>query len=364
MGFLPVIGTSIKSQLEERETNFLSPYATLSKDSKGRMVEEEEVVSDIRLPFQKDRDRITHSKTFRRLKHKTQVFLAPTGDHYRTRLTHVLEVSQIARTISAALCLNEPLTEAIALGHDLGHTPFGHAGEATLNELHPSGFRHYVHSLRVVDRLENDGRGLNLTLEVRNGILRHSKGNSEILPRDESQLAITFEGQVVRLADIIAYVNHDLDDALRAGILREEDLPGDIKNIVGAKHSKRIGNMVRDLIVETLQADDGYLHVSERMLEAISGLRSFLYNNVYRFYRVHNEFEKAQRIIRDLYEYLMENGLVRRHGKDWMREGRPEHWEDEVTAHRLVCDFIAGMTDRYALNLYEHLFLPKPWSYR
>jgi dGTPase len=364
MSFLPVIGTSIKKQLEEREVNFLSPYATLSTDSQGRMVEEEEVSSDIRLAFQKDRDRITHSKTFRRLKHKTQVFLAPAGDHYRTRLTHVLEVSQIARTISAALCLNEPLTEAIALGHDLGHTPFGHAGEATLDELHPGGFRHYVHSLRVVDRLENNGRGLNLTLEVRNGILRHSKGSSEILPSDGSNLAITLEGQVVRLADIIAYVNHDLDDALRAGILRDEDLPPDIKNIVGERHSTRIGNMVRDLIVETLQADDGFLHVSERMLEAISALRSFLYDNVYRYYRVHNEFEKAQRIIRDLYRYFMENGLVRRYGQDWMKEGRREEWDDEVTAHRLVCDFIAGMTDRYALDLYEHLFLPKPWSYR
>lgn len=364
MGFLPVIGTSIKRQLEEREEQFLSPHAALSKNSKGRLTEEEEDVSDIRLPFQKDRDRITHSKTFRRLKHKTQVFLAPTGDHYRTRLTHVLEVSQIARTVSAALCLNEPLTEAIALGHDLGHTPFGHAGEATLNELHPGGFRHYIHSLRVVDRLENGGRGLNLTLEVRNGIIRHSKGNSDIIPEDGSETAITLEGQVVRLADIIAYVNHDLDDALRAGILRSGDLPEAINRVVGDRHSQRIGAMVRDLIVESLRADDGNLHISDQMLATITDLRRFLYENVYRYYRVHNEFEKAQRIIRELYGYFLENGLVRRRGRAWVEDGKTEQWEDERYAHRRVCDFIAGMTDRYAMELYEHLFFPKPWSFR
>ncbi len=364
MGFVPVYGTSIIKQLEDREEEYLSPYATLSKKSQGRMAKETEDMFDIRLPFQKDRDRITHSKTFRRLKHKTQVFLAPMGDHYRTRLTHVLEVSQIARTVAAGLCLNEPLTEAIALGHDLGHTPFGHAGEATLNELHPGGFRHYVHSLRVVDKLENNGKGLNLTFEVRNGIVRHSKGNSDILPKNRNELAITLEGQVVRIADIIAYVNHDLDDALRAGILREGDLPNDIKRVVGARHSQRIGTMVRDLIVETLQADDGGLHISDRMLETITDLRGFLYENVYRYYRVHNEFEKAQRIIRHLYSYFMENGLVRQRGREWVSDGRPAGWSDEKQAHREVCDFIAGMTDRYAMGLYEHLYLPKPWNVR
>lgn len=364
MGFVPQYGTSIKNQLEEREEQFLSPFAALNKNSLGRMREEQEDMFDIRLPFQKDRDRIIHSKTFRRLKHKTQVFLAPTGDHYRTRLTHVLEVSQIARTVSAALCLNEPLTEAIALGHDLGHTPFGHAGEATLNELHPGGFRHYIHSLRVIDWLENDGKGLNLSQEVRNGIVRHSKGNSEVIPKREGALAHTLEGQVVRLADIIAYVNHDLDDALRAGILKDGDLPESIKKVVGDRHSKRIGNMVRDLIVETLQANDGSLHISEKMLQVITDLRTFLYDNVYRYYQVHNEFEKAQRIIRDLYGYFMENGLVRRVGRSWVDEGKNEQWSSEKYAHRKVCDFIAGMTDRYALGLYEHLFLPKPWSVR
>lgn len=362
MSFIPVIGKSIKKQLEDREEKILSPFAALNKHSSGRHVEEEEVMSDIRLPFQRDRDRITHSKTFRRLKHKTQVFLAPTGDHYRTRLTHVLEVSQIARTIASALCLNEPLTEAIALGHDLGHTPFGHAGEATLNELHPSGFRHYVHSLRVVDFLENGGKGLNLTFEVRNGIVRHSKGRNDILPNDKTECAVTLEGQVVRLADIIAYVNHDLDDALRAGILIEADLPAKIKKVVGERHSKRIGSMVRDLIVETLAADDGNLHISEGILEAITDLRAFLYENVYTYYKVHNEFIKAQRIITNLYNYFMENGIVRLRNNQWEHNLDEETWADEKKAHRKVCDYVAGMTDRYALSIYKHIFLPEPWS--
>jgi dGTPase len=362
MSFVPVIGTSIKAQLEAREEKILSPFAALNKNSSGRQVEEVEDAGDIRLPFQRDRDRITHSKTFRRLKHKTQVFLAPTGDHYRTRLTHVLEVSQIARTIASALCLNEPLTEAIALGHDLGHTPFGHAGEVTLNELHPTGFRHYVHSLRVVDFLENNGKGLNLSFEVRNGIVRHSKGRADILPNDKSEIAVTLEGQVVRLADIIGYVNHDLDDAVRAGILKESDLPQAINAVVGERHSIRIGTMVRDLIVETLAADDGNLHISDEMLEAITNLRSFLYENVYTYYKVHNEFTKAQRIIRDLYNYFMENGIVRVRDEEWVNCEGAEGWPNEQEAHRSVCDYIAGMTDRYALSVYQQVFLPEPWS--
>jgi len=362
MSFIPIVGKSIKKQLEEREEEILSPFAALNKNSSGRQVVEEEDICDIRLPFQRDRDRITHSKTFRRLKHKTQVFLAPTGDHYRTRLTHVLEVSQIARTIAAALCLNEPLTEAIALGHDLGHTPFGHAGEATLNEMHPGGFRHYVHSLRVVDFLENRGKGLNLTFEVRNGIVRHSKGQADILPGDKADLAVTLEGQIVRLADIIAYVNHDQDDALRAGILHEGDIPKEIEKVVGDRHSKRIEAMVRDLIVETLTADDGHLHISEDMLEAITHLRKFLYDRVYTYHKVHAEFEKAQRIIRDLYNYFMEKGLVRLSGKSLEQVDKAEPWENEKVAHRMVCDYIAGMTDRYALLIYERIFLPEPWS--
>lgn len=363
MSYTPVVGSSIRQQLEKREEEILSPYATLNKKSRGRMLVEKGDTCDIRMPFARDRDRITHSKTFRRLKHKTQVFLAPAGDHYRTRLTHVLEVSQIARTISSALCLNASLTEAIALGHDLGHTPFGHAGEATLNELHPGGFRHYVHSLRVVDFLENKGKGLNLTFEVRNGIIKHSKGRNDIFPEDDSELPVTLEGQVVRVADIVAYVNHDMDDALRAGILKENDLPADICAVIGERHSKRTGAMVRDLIVETLAAGDGRLHVSKKMLKAITDLRMFLYENVYRYYRVHNEFEKAQRIIRDLYSYFLENGLGYFDGNAWMPKGQ-DTWGSERTAHRQVCDFIAGMTDRYALRIYEQIFLPKPWSIR
>ena len=363
MSFTPIVGKPIKKQLEDREEKILSPFAALNKNSSGRKVAEEEDIPDIRLPFQRDRDRITHSKTFRRLKHKTQVFLAPTGDHYRTRLTHVLEVSQIARTIASALCLNETLTEAIALGHDLGHTPFGHAGEATLNELHPDGFRHYLHSLRVVDVLENSGKGLNLTFEVRNGIVKHSKGRGDILPKDKSRIAVTLEGQIVRLADIIAYVNHDLDDAARAGIIKEEDVPDRIKKIIGDRHSKRIEAMVRDLIVETLTANDGNLNISEVMLEAITNLRTFLYDNVYTYYKVHAEFEKAQRIIRDLYNYFMENGLVRLRGEKRVGESRDE-WADEEVAHRKVCDYIAGMTDRYALSIYERIFLPESWKVR
>ncbi|MFN2353682.1 MAG: deoxyguanosinetriphosphate triphosphohydrolase [Desulfopila sp.] len=361
-GYTPVVGRSIKNQLEEREERILSRHAALNKNSKGRICPESDHAGDLRLPFQRDRDRIIHSKTFRRLKHKTQVFLAPTGDHYRTRLTHVLEVSQIARTIASALCLNEALTEAIALAHDLGHTPFGHAGEATLNELHPGGFRHYIHSLRVVDFLENNNKGLNLTFEVRNGIVRHSKGRNEILPGKTSGLALTLEGQIVRLADIIAYLNHDMDDALRAGILCQSDIPSTITRVIGPRHSRRISSMVRDLIVETLTADDGTLHISEQMLEAITHLRSFLFDNVYRYPRVHNEFEKARRIIRELYAYCLENGIIKRHGNIWRIVEEPDAWPDEKTAHRKVCDFVAGMTDRYALDLYQYLFIPKPWS--
>ncbi len=266
--------------------------------------------------------------------------------------------------MATALCLNECLTEAIALGHDLGHTPFGHAGEATLNELHPGGFRHYIHSLRVVDTLENNGQGLNLTFEVRNGIVKHSKGNGDILPKDSAEIPATLEGQLVRLSDIIAYVNHDMDDALRSGVLKGKDLPQKIKDVVGERHSKRIGAMVRDLIVETLRADDGRLHVSEAMLEAITDLRAFLYDNVYRYYKVHNEFEKAQKIIRELYGYFFEYGLSGRIGEGWEPGEEESDWPNEKIAHRQVCDYIAGMTDRYALNLYEQIFLPKPWSAR
>ncbi len=342
---------NIREEMEEREAQSLSPHACLSRDSRGRLHPEEEC--SIRLAFQRDRDRIIHSKTFRRLKHKTQVFLAPTGDHYRTRLTHVLEVSQIARTVAYALRLNEHLAEAISLAHDLGHTPFGHAGESVLNELYPEGFRHYEQSLRVVDILEKKGRGLNLTWEVRDGIINHSKGKSEILSDDPAGMPSTLEGQLVRMADIIAYVNHDLDDAIRAGILEEESVPADIRRLLGSSHSARIGTMVRDLIVHTRQDGGARLVMSPEVLTAITDLRAFLYERVYEANRVHNDFVKGQKILRELYYYYLEH--------DDYFDDSVQYTEDTSRA-RKVCDFIAGMTDLYALDLYTYIFLPKPWS--
>jgi dGTPase len=351
----------IRHQLEEREAKLLSPYASLSAQSRGRLKEEPDHC-DLRTVFQRDRDRIIHSKTFRRLKHKTQVFLAPAGDHYRTRLTHVLEVSQIARTIAVCLRGNEYLAEAIALAHDLGHTPFGHAGEFSLNELHPGGFKHNVQSLRVVDVLENNRRGLNLTWEVRNGIAKHSKGYGEILPTDISELPATFEGKIVRVADIMAYVNHDMDDALRAGMIKESDLLSDLRKVVGDSSSRRIDAMVRDLVDETLKHDDGQLHLSELMQDTITRLRLFLYDNVYRNYRVHNEFVKAQKIIRELYDYFLEHELPSGDISSCGPEGCSVRKDEKEKPHRQVCDFIAGMTDRYALDIYTHIFIPKPWN--
>ncbi len=352
---------SIRRQLEEQEKSILSPHACLSASSRGRLREESDTC-DLRTVFQRDRDRIIHSKTFRRLKHKTQVFLAPAGDHYRTRLTHVLEVSQIARTIAVCLRLNEYLTEAIALGHDLGHTPFGHAGEYSLNILHPRGFKHYRQSLRVVDFLEDHGRGLNLTWEVRNGILKHSKGYRDILPNDTSELPATMEGQVVRVADIIAYVNHDMDDALRADMIKESDLPDHLLKVVGESPSCRIDAMVRDLVTSTIDRDDGYLHLSRQMNATITELRSFLYDNVYRNWRVHNEFEKAQRIIRDLYSFFITHEFPKKGTGSCPPRPEFSSPEEKKKRHRQVCDFIAGMTDRYALNLYTRIFMPKPWT--
>ena len=339
--------------MEQREAEIFSPHACLSSRSQGRQRPGPEC--DIRVAFQRDRDRIIHSKTFRRLKHKTQVFLAPTGDHYRTRLTHVLEVSQIARTVAGALRLNGHLTEAIALGHDLGHTPFGHAGESVLNDLYPGGFRHYEQSLRVVDILEKKGQGLNLTHEVRDGILKHSKGRNDILPTDISELPGTMEGRVVRVADIIAYVNHDLDDALRAGVILKEQLPRDIVSRLGQTNSQRIGTMVKDIIFRTMENDGKRLTMTPAVLTAIIDLRSFLYDNVYDTDRVHNDFIKAEKVIQELYAYFLENGVP--------GEGGEGPGDDKGRAdHRRVCDFIAGMTDRYALDLYTNIFLPKPWS--
>lgn len=356
------MAATIREQLEAREQQNLSPHACLSNQSRGRLTPGE-AQCDLRTDFQRDRDRILHSKTFRRLKHKTQVFLAPAGDHYRTRLTHVLEVSQIGRTMAVCLRLNEYLTEAIALGHDLGHTPFGHAGEFSLNQLHPGGFKHFLQSLRCVDFLENHGRGLNLTWEVRNGIVKHSKGYGDILPEGTSALAATLEGQLVRVADIIAYVNHDLDDAVRAEMVHPGDLPAHLRRVLGDSSSQRINAMVGDLVATTLQRDDGHLHLSTPMDDTITELRTFLYDHVYRNYLVHAEFEKAQRIIRDLYAYFLEHEFPAGDlASCCPLHEPPASPEDERRQHRRVCDFIAGMTDRYALALYTQIFMPKPWS--
>jgi dGTPase len=349
---------TIREQTEEIEKKILHPKACLSLQSKGRLRPEKE--GEIRTCFQRDRDRIIHSKSFRRLKHKTQVFLAPKGDHYRTRLTHVLEVSQIARTIARALRLNEDLTEATALGHDLGHTPFGHAGEDILREIHPGGFDHYKQSLRVVDFLEKGGKGLNLTFEVRNGIVKHSKGKGLIIPETKSDRADTLEGQVVRVSDIIAYVNHDLDDALRAGVIKRSDIPRKIVRILGDTHSKRIDTMVKDFIYRSRETDLEELCMSDDILSAIYMLRDFLYESVYESDKIVKEFKKAKKILRDLYAYYLEH--MEEVFIDIPKEEKLNKLGIESYRHRMVCDFIAGMTDRFALMTYERLFLPQQWT--
>jgi dGTPase len=344
---------SIRESLEEIEKKILSLHAQLSMETKGRQRKEEE--SDLRPAFQRDRDRIIHSKSFRRLKHKTQVFLSPTGDHYRTRLTHTLEVSQIARTISKSLRLNEDLTEAIALGHDLGHTPFGHAGEEALDRVAPHGFSHPGQSLRVVDLLEREGRGLNLTFEVRDGITKHSKAKGAVIPSDPAEQAATFEGQVVRVADIIAYVNHDLDDAIRAGVIEERDIPQECSALLGHTHRERIDAMVKDTVYATLEThENGFsLAMSPEILQAVVALRDFLYERVYDAELVHGDFLKASRILIELYEKFTADCDF------FLKEiGRQELY-DSLDA--CVCDYLAGMTDRYAFNLYERIFLPRPW---
>jgi len=338
---------TIREQTEGIERQTLHPRACLSSKSKGRKRKEKE--DSIRTCFQRDRDRIIHSKSFRRLKHKTQVFLAPKGDHYRTRLTHTLEVSQIARTIARALRLNEDLTEAIALGHDLGHTPFGHAGEDILREIYPGGFEHYKQSLRVVDSLERKGHGLNLTLEVRNGIVSHSKGKGEIFTSRKKNE--TLEGQIVRISDIIAYVNHDLDDAIRAGVLKRSAIPSHIFK-VGETHSKRIDTMVKDVISCSSTMDLQKITMSKKLQKITYALRDFLYENVYEGELSKREFKKARKILLDLYDHYMENP------EEISREFSKEMSDKK---QRMVCDFIAGMTDSYALAMYEQNFLPQPW---
>ena len=331
---------NLREQTQRREEAFLSPYACRSAQSRGRERQEEECA--VRTPFQRDVDRIVYSKAFRRLKHKTQVFLQPEGDHYRTRMTHTLEVSRIARTIARALSLNEDLTEAIALGHDLGHTPFGHAGERALDALMPGGFAHYRQSVRVVERLEKNGEGLNLTWEVRNGILCHTKGEP----------AATLEGQVVRLADHLAYINHDIEDALRGGIIYPMDIPLEISNLLGFTHGARIDALVRDAI----QASMGQPAVrqSPEIGEAMQTLKQFMFDSVYTNPLAKGEEGKAQDMLRMLFEYYQK---------------RPDELPDDFQSiraeegvDRAVCDYIAGMTDPFAVERFEALFIPSGWT--
>jgi len=345
------MGASIREDLESREYQILAAQAAKSRDTRGRLRPEAE--DPIRPAFQRDRDRVIHSKAFRRLKHKTQVFFAPTGDHYRTRLTHTLEVSQIARSIAKVLRLNEELTEAIALGHDLGHTPFGHAGERVLQSLVPGGFEHYEQSLRIVDVLENNGSGLNLTWEVRDGIARHSKGKHGVpVGADPAHRASTIEGQIARVADIIAYVNHDIDDAIRAGLLRPEDLPRERIELLGRTSSERIGRMVTDVVMQTLDRGLTEVWMSDAVLEATIGLRSFLFEAVYENDLATAEFKKAAGILGGLWEKVREAPAE-------FLDARTIETEGLDAAAR---DFVAGMTDRYAVSLYEQLFIPKPWA--
>ena len=341
---------TIREELERREHEILAPAAAKSGDSKGRLRPEAE--DAIRPAFQRDRDRVIHTKAFRRLKHKTQVFFSPAGDHYRTRLTHTLEVAQIARSIAKVLRLHEELTEAIALGHDLGHTPFGHAGERVLSTLVPAGFNHYEQSLRIVDVLENDRQGLNLTWEVRDGIARHSKGKSGLpVGAPPAHRASTIEGQVARVADIIAYVNHDFDDAIRAGLLRADDMPAGLAEILGRTSSERIGRMVSDVVHQTLEAGLTEIRMSDTILQATVDLRSFLFASVYENEAATAEFKKAEGILGGLWEKVRQ---------------QPEEFLDPRTINAegldvAAQDFVAGMTDRYAVRLYEQLFIPKPW---
>lgn len=322
---------------EEAEKKVLSEFACFSAASKGRLRAEEKC--PLRTDFQRDRDRIIHCNAFSRLKRKTQVFLNPTGDHYRTRLTHTLEVSQIARTISRALRLNEDLTEAIALGHDLGHTPFGHAGEQILNDISPKGFRHYKQSVRVVDCIEKDGRGLNLTYEVRDGILKHTDGVAE-----------TKEGYVVRLADVIAYINHDIEDAIRAGVILQEDLPESATKILGNRKSERITTLVTSLIESGAEK----LCYSPEVEKARLELSDFMFKNVYRNPVCKSEESKAKTMIEMLYRYFTER--PEKLPSDYLRLA------DRFDCDTAVCDYIAGMTDGYCTNLFMNIFVPKGWA--
>ncbi len=327
---------NLRENLEQREYQLLSCYAAKAKETKGREIPLEK--DPLRTEFQRDRDRILHSKSFRRLMHKTQVFIAPTKDHYRTRLTHTLEVSQIGRTIARGLMLNEDLIEAISLGHDLGHTPFGHIGEAVLNEITPHGFQHYEQSLRVVELLE-DGVGLNLTFEVRDGIVNHSG----------SHQAETLEGQIVKYADRIAYINHDIDDAIRAGMMDETDLPREFVDILGETSRERINTLVSDMIDYSVGKPE--IGMSREIYEAMMGLRTFMFQKVYRAPVLLDLEAQAKHVVSDLYEYFTKN-----------KEKMPIEYVQMLRkepVERIVCDYIAGMTDRYALQTYQEIFIPR-----
>lgn len=330
----------LRLHAEETEYRFLSPFACFSRSSRGRIHPEEECV--VRTAFQRDRDRIIHSKSFRRLKAKTQVFIIPEGDHYRTRLTHTLEVAQIARTVARALRLNEDLTEAIALGHDLGHTPFGHAGEDALNEVFTPGFKHNEQSLRVADVLEG-GRGLNLTWEVRDGILNHT---GDVLP-------LTLEGQIVRIADRVAYINHDIDDAIRGGVLKIEQLPEDCLAVLGRQHRDRINTMVLDLI-QTNREELKIIRMSPLVQEATDYLRSFLFANVYVGSQAKKEEAKVRHVVQFLFRYFVDH-------PEYLPAEYNRRIENDCI-ERIVCDYIAGMTDNFAIRIYQKHFLPFPWT--
>lgn len=332
---------SIRENLEQWEVDYLSPYAALSAKSKGRKRQEEQC--DIRPVYQRDRDRILHCKSFRRLKDKTQVFLTPEGDHYRTRLTHTLEVSQNARTIAKALQLNEDLVEAIALGHDLGHTPFGHAGERALNRVCPYGFCHSDQSVRTVELLEKNGQGLNLTYEVIDGIRNHqTKG-----------MPSTLEGKIVRYSDKIAYIHHDMDDAVRAGILREKDVPKDIGAVIGYTTGERLDHFIHDIVTTSYGKPD--ILMSEPVAEAMMKLRQFMFENVYQNKEAKGEEGKAEMLVESLYRYYLEHlELLPEESRRFMEHnGEP--------AEIVVCDYIGAMTDRFAIAKYEELFIPQSW---
>ena len=331
---------TIRESLEKWEEVYLSPYATLSMNSKGRVKDEEPC--DIRPVFQRDRDRILHSKSFRRLKDKTQVFLTPEGDHYRTRLTHTLEVSQNARTIAKALQLNEDLVEAIALGHDLGHTPFGHAGERALNDICPLGFEHARQSIRTVDVLEKDGQGLNLTYEVRDGILNHQTSGSPY----------TLEGKIVRLSDKIAYIHHDMDDAIRGGILTEDDVPMAIRKVIGFTTGERLDHFIHDIVTTSFGKNE--IVMSKPVADAMKALREFMFENVYKNPDAKSEEGKAEMLVQTLYDYYL------RH-IELLPDDLLVLMEHGEAPERIVCDYISAMTDRFAIAKYEELFIPKSW---